>query len=100
MSVFPFFAINLLMGLTRMRLLTFFWVSQIGMLAGTVVHVNAGRQKVNPMFDKIDQLCVQTLRTQPAGRDTGRMPHPPLTKVWSSAKKPKNRLWEAKNDEQ
>jgi hypothetical protein len=85
--VFPFFVINLLMGLTRMRPLTFFWVSQIGMLAGTVVYVNAGRQKVNPMFDKIDQLCVKTLRTQPVGRDTGRMPHPPLTKVWSPAKK-------------
>jgi len=42
--VFPFFVINLLMGLTRMRLFTFFWVSQIGMLAGTVVFVNAGRQ--------------------------------------------------------
>ncbi len=42
--VFPFFVINLLMGLTRMRLFTFFWVSQLGMLAGTVVYVNAGRQ--------------------------------------------------------
>lgn len=42
--LFPFFVINLLMGLTRMRLFTFFWVSQIGMLAGTVVFVNAGRQ--------------------------------------------------------
>jgi uncharacterized membrane protein YdjX (TVP38/TMEM64 family) len=42
--VFPFFIINLLMGLTRMRLFTFFWVSQIGMLAGTMVYVNAGRQ--------------------------------------------------------
>ncbi len=42
--VFPFFVINLLMGLTRMRLFTFFWVSQLGMLAGTVVFVNAGRQ--------------------------------------------------------
>jgi uncharacterized membrane protein YdjX (TVP38/TMEM64 family) len=42
--VFPFFVINLLMGLTRMRLFTFFWVSQIGMLPGTVVFVNAGRQ--------------------------------------------------------
>jgi uncharacterized membrane protein YdjX (TVP38/TMEM64 family) len=42
--VFPFFIINLLMGLTRMRLFTFYWVSQIGMLAGTVVYVNAGRQ--------------------------------------------------------
>jgi len=42
--VFPFFAINLLMGLTRMKLLTFYWVSQIGMLAGTAVYVNAGKE--------------------------------------------------------
>ncbi|MFO7685192.1 MAG: TVP38/TMEM64 family protein [Desulfobacterales bacterium] len=42
--VFPFFVINLLMGLTRMRLFTFFWVSQIGMLAGTIVYVNAGKE--------------------------------------------------------
>ena len=41
---FPFFVINLLMGLTRLRLWTFFWVSQLGMLAGTVVYVNAGTQ--------------------------------------------------------
>lgn len=40
----PFFLINLLMGLTPIRTLTFFWVSQIGMLAGTVVYVNAGTQ--------------------------------------------------------
>ncbi len=42
--VFPFFMINLLMGLTRMRLLTFFWVSQLGMVAGTIVFVNAGKE--------------------------------------------------------
>jgi uncharacterized membrane protein YdjX (TVP38/TMEM64 family) len=42
--IFPFFVINLVMGLTPMRLFTFFWVSQIGMLAGTIVYVNAGRQ--------------------------------------------------------
>ncbi|MFU8816898.1 MAG: FAD-dependent oxidoreductase [Pseudomonadales bacterium] len=41
---FPFFAINLVMGLTPIRTLTFYWVSQIGMLAGTVVFVNAGTQ--------------------------------------------------------
>ncbi|MBF0447074.1 MAG: FAD-dependent oxidoreductase [Magnetococcales bacterium] len=41
---FPFFVINLLMGLTAIRTLTFFWVSQIGMLAGTLVYVNAGTQ--------------------------------------------------------
>ncbi|MFM2074461.1 MAG: Mercuric reductase [Pseudomonadota bacterium] len=42
--VVPFFLINLLMGLTRMKTWTFFWVSQVGMLAGTAVFVNAGTQ--------------------------------------------------------
>ncbi|WP_300453628.1 FAD-dependent oxidoreductase [Accumulibacter sp.] len=42
--VFPFFVINLLMGLTPIRTRTFYWVSQIGMLAGTLVYVNAGTQ--------------------------------------------------------
>jgi len=41
---FPFFAVNLLMGLTPMRTATYFWVSQVGMLAGTVVYVYAGTQ--------------------------------------------------------
>jgi dihydrolipoamide dehydrogenase len=41
---FPFFVINLVMGLTTLRLWTFFWVSQVGMLAGTLVYVNAGKQ--------------------------------------------------------
>lgn len=41
---FPFFAINLAMALTPLRLWTFYWVSQIGMLAGTIVYVNAGSQ--------------------------------------------------------
>ena len=40
----PFFVINLVMGLTRMRAWTFYWVSQLGMLAGTAVYVNAGTQ--------------------------------------------------------
>jgi len=39
---FPFVAINLLMGLTAIRTWTYFWVSQLGMLAGTVVYVYAG----------------------------------------------------------
>jgi pyruvate/2-oxoglutarate dehydrogenase complex dihydrolipoamide dehydrogenase (E3) component/membrane protein DedA with SNARE-associated domain len=39
---FPFVAINLLMGLTSIRTATFFWVSQLGMLAGTLVYVYAG----------------------------------------------------------
>jgi pyruvate/2-oxoglutarate dehydrogenase complex dihydrolipoamide dehydrogenase (E3) component/uncharacterized membrane protein YdjX (TVP38/TMEM64 family) len=42
--LFPFFVINLLMGLTTMRAWTFYWVSQLGMLAGTLVYVNAGTQ--------------------------------------------------------
>ncbi|MFT4573858.1 MAG: pyruvate/2-oxoglutarate dehydrogenase complex dihydrolipoamide dehydrogenase (E3) component [Marinomonas primoryensis] len=42
--VFPFFLINLLMGLTNIRAVTFYWVSQVGMLAGTFVFVNAGTQ--------------------------------------------------------
>ena len=41
---FPFFAINVAMGLTPIRLWTFYWVSQVGMLAGTIVYVNAGKQ--------------------------------------------------------
>jgi dihydrolipoamide dehydrogenase len=41
---FPFFVINLVMGLTRLRTWTFYWVSQVGMLAGTVVYVNAGTE--------------------------------------------------------
>jgi pyruvate/2-oxoglutarate dehydrogenase complex dihydrolipoamide dehydrogenase (E3) component/uncharacterized membrane protein YdjX (TVP38/TMEM64 family) len=42
--LFPFFVINLLMGLTPIRTRTFYWVSQLGMLAGTLVYVNAGTQ--------------------------------------------------------
>ncbi len=42
--VFPFWLINLVMGLTTMRLRTFYWVSQLGMLPGTILYVNAGRE--------------------------------------------------------
>ena len=42
--IVPFFVINLVMGLTAMRATTFWWVSQLGMLAGTLVYVNAGTQ--------------------------------------------------------
>ena len=42
--VIPFFIINLVMGLTPIKLWTFYWVSQLGMLPGTVVFVNAGRE--------------------------------------------------------
>ncbi|MFZ4623371.1 MAG: FAD-dependent oxidoreductase [Rhodoferax sp.] len=40
----PFFVINLVMGLTKMRVAVFYLVSQLGMLAGTAVYVNAGTQ--------------------------------------------------------
>jgi len=49
--IFPFWLINLAMGVTKMRLITFYWVSQIGMLAGTIVYVNAGKE-----LAKIDSL--------------------------------------------
>jgi uncharacterized membrane protein YdjX (TVP38/TMEM64 family) len=49
--LFPFFVINLAMGLTAIKTFTFYWVSQLGMLAGTVVYVNAGTQ-----LAKIDSL--------------------------------------------
>ncbi len=42
--IFPFFLINLLMGVTAIKARTFYWVSQLGMLAGTFVYVNAGTQ--------------------------------------------------------
>lgn len=41
---FPFFVVNLVMGLTRIRTWTYVWVSQIGMLLGTIAYVNAGTQ--------------------------------------------------------
>jgi pyruvate/2-oxoglutarate dehydrogenase complex dihydrolipoamide dehydrogenase (E3) component/uncharacterized membrane protein YdjX (TVP38/TMEM64 family) len=41
---FPFFVINLVMGLTPLKTWTFYWVSQLGMFAGTLVYVNAGTE--------------------------------------------------------
>ena len=49
--IFPFFIINLLMGLTTMPARTYFWVSQLGMLPATIVYVNAGNE-----LAKIDSL--------------------------------------------
>ena len=49
--VFPFWIINLVMGLTKMPLWRFYWVSQLGMLIGTIVYVNAGKE-----LAKIDSL--------------------------------------------
>ena len=42
--VFPFFVINLVMGLTPIRAFTYYWVSQVGMFPGTIVYTNAGTQ--------------------------------------------------------
>ena len=42
--VFPFFLVNLLMGLTPIRVSTYYWVSQLGMLPGTFVYVLAGSE--------------------------------------------------------
>ena len=41
---FPFFVINLVMGLTKMPLRTYYWVSQLGMLPATIVYVNTGQE--------------------------------------------------------
>ncbi len=45
--LFPFWTINIAMGLTKMPMLTFYWVSQLGMLPGTMVYVNAGKELAN-----------------------------------------------------
>jgi len=42
--IFPFFVINLVMGLTSIRMVTYYWVSQLGMLPATIVYVNAGKE--------------------------------------------------------
>lgn len=49
--VFPFFLVNLLFGLTAMKTRAYYFASQLGMLAGTVVYVNAGTQ-----LAKLDSL--------------------------------------------
>ncbi|MGL4795638.1 MAG: FAD-dependent oxidoreductase [Aeromonas jandaei] len=45
--IFPFFLVNLLMGLTPIRVSTYYWVSQLGMLPGTFVYVLAGSELAN-----------------------------------------------------
>lgn len=53
MPLFPFFMVNILMGLTPIKARTYYWVSQVGMLAGTLVYVNAGTQlaQINSLGD-------------------------------------------------
>lgn len=45
-AVFPYFIVNLVMGLTRLPVRSFYWVSQLGMLPGTIIFVNAGTRLV------------------------------------------------------
>ncbi|MCV6624616.1 MAG: TVP38/TMEM64 family protein [Cellvibrionaceae bacterium] len=56
--VIPFFVINLVFGLSRIRLWTFYWVSQLGMLAGTAVYVNAGAE-----LGAVEELSLQGILT-------------------------------------
>lgn len=44
MPLFPFFLVNLLMGLTRITVRRYWWVSQLAMLPATVIFLNAGRE--------------------------------------------------------
>lgn len=61
--LFPFFIINLLMGLTVIRTRTFFWVSLLGMLPGTAIYVNAGMQlaSLNDLSDILSLKVIASL---------------------------------------
>lgn len=54
----PFFVINLVMGLTPMKAWRYYWVSQLGMLPGTAVYVNAGAE-----LGKLNELSVSGILT-------------------------------------
>lgn len=54
----PFFVVNLVFGLTKIKTLTFYWVSQLGMLAGTIIFVNAGAQ-----LGAVEELSVSGVLT-------------------------------------
>lgn len=58
--IFPFFVINLVMGLTSIRTLVFYIVSQLGMLPGTLVYVNAGTQlaKIESLQDILSPALI------------------------------------------
>ena len=47
MPIFPFFIVNIVMGLTKLDLKSFYWVSQLGMFLGTIIYVNAGSSLAN-----------------------------------------------------
>ena len=60
LPVVPFFVINFGMGLTPLRTVTFFWVSQLGMLPGTLVYINAGSElgKINSISDILSPILI------------------------------------------
>jgi uncharacterized membrane protein YdjX (TVP38/TMEM64 family) len=63
LPVFPFFVVNLVMALTPMGIWTFYWVSQLGMLTGTVIYVNAGTQiaKIESLGDVLSLSLLLSL---------------------------------------
>ena len=52
--LFPFFVVNSILALTKLKTFTFYWASQLGMLAGTAVFVNAGTQLAQ--IDSLDGI--------------------------------------------
>jgi uncharacterized membrane protein YdjX (TVP38/TMEM64 family) len=60
LPVVPFFVINLGMGLTPLRTFTFYWVSQLGMLPGTIVYINAGSElaKIEALSDILSPTLI------------------------------------------
>ena len=60
LPVIPFFIINLGMGLTQLRTATFFWTSQLGMLPGTLVYINAGSElgKIHSISDILSPTLI------------------------------------------
>lgn len=59
--IFPFFVINLVMGLTPIKVWTFWWVSQLGMLAGTLIYVTAGHSA--PTLEQLEKQGAAALTT-------------------------------------
>ena len=60
LPVVPFFVINMVMGLTPLRTSTFYWVSQLGMLPGTLVYINAGSElaKIEALGDILSPTLI------------------------------------------
>ena len=61
--IFPFFLINLLFSVTKIKALQFYIVSQIGMLLGTLLFINAGTQlsKINSIEDVFNKYVIISL---------------------------------------